>query len=195
MKPVFSGKSALFIQADHARDISDAVNFAVSFGVPRIVIVGGSESDEVISLLKKHNVAVVLSRIHKLPDSPDRIPQEEFKLPAVLSKAGITVALSYNGEMEAMGTRNLGFIAGTAAAYGLSWEEALNLISLNPAKILAIDSKEGSIKVGKKASFFISSGNALDMMESTVQQVFIDGVEKRSIIPSHPPIIVYFTFF
>ena len=76
-----------------------------------------------------------------------------------------------------MGTRNLGFIAGTAAAYGLSWVEALNLISLNPAKILAIDNKEGSIKVGKKASFFISSGNALDMIESTVLQVFIDGVE------------------
>ena len=180
MRPVFSGKSALFIQADHARDISDAVNFAVSFGVPRIVIVGGAESDEVISLLKKHNVAVVLSRIHKLPDTPDRIPQEEFKLPAVLTQAGITVALSYNGEMEAMGTRNLGFIAGTAAAYGLSWEEALKLISLNPAKILAIDNKEGSIKVGKKASFFISSGNALDMMESNVQQVFIDGIETNT---------------
>ena len=177
MRPVFTGKSALFIQADHARDISDAVNFAVSFGVPRIVIVGGSESADVISLLKKHNVAVVLSRIHKLPDCPDRIPQEEFKLPSILTKAGITVALSYNGEMEAMGTRNLGFIAGTAAAYGLSWVEALNLISLNPAKILAIDNKEGSIKVGKKASFFISSGNALDMIESTVLQVFIDGVE------------------
>jgi imidazolonepropionase-like amidohydrolase len=180
MKPVFSGKSALFIQADHARDISDAVNFAVSFGVPRIVIVGGSESVDVISLLKKHNVAVVLSRIHKLPDCPDRIPQEEFKLPSILTKAGITVALSYNGEMEAMGTRNLGFIAGTAAAYGLSWLDALNLISLNPAKILAIDKFEGSIKVGKKASFFISSGNALDMMQSTVQQVFIDGVETNT---------------
>jgi hypothetical protein len=81
MRPVFTGKSALFIQADHARDISDAVNFAVSFGVPRIVIVGGSESADVISLLKKHNVAVVLSRIHKLPYCPDRIPLEEFKLP------------------------------------------------------------------------------------------------------------------
>jgi imidazolonepropionase-like amidohydrolase len=180
MKPVFSGKSALFIQAEHARDISDAVNFAVSFGVPRIVIVGGAESAQVISLLKKHKVAVVLSRIHKLPETPDRMPQEEFKLPALLTQSGITVALSYSGEMEAMGTRNLGFIAGTAAAYGLSWEEALKLISLNPAKILAIDNKEGSIKVGKKASFFISSGNALDMMESNVQQVFIDGVETNT---------------
>jgi len=180
MRPVFTGKSALFIQADHARDISDAVNFAVSFGVPRIVIVGGAESAQVISFIKKHKVAVVLSRIHKLPETPDRIPQEEFKLPALLTQSGITVALSYSGEMEAMGTRNLGFIAGTAAAYGLSWEEALKLISLNPAKILAIDNKEGSIKVGKKASFFISSGNALDMMESNVQQVFIDGVETNT---------------
>lgn len=177
MRPVFVGKSALFMQAEHARDMSDAINFAVSFGVPRIVIVGGAESAQIISLLKKHNVAVVLSRIHRLPECPDRIPQEAFKLPALLTQSGITVALSYSGEMEAMGTRNLGFIAGTAAAYGLSWEEALKLISLNPAKILNIDENEGSLKVGKKASFFISSGNALDMMESNVQQVFIDGIE------------------
>ena len=53
----------------------------------------------------------------------------------------------------------------------------MSLISLNPAKILAIDTYEGSIKVGKKANFFISSGNALDMMESNVHQVFIDGIE------------------
>ena len=34
--------------------------------------------------------------------------------------------------------------------------------------------------MGKKASFFISTGNALDMMESNVQQVFIDGIETNT---------------
>jgi imidazolonepropionase-like amidohydrolase len=77
--------------------------------------------------------------------------------------------------MEAMGTRNLGFLAGTASAYGLNNSEALNLITLNPAKILGIDTREGSLEVGKKACFFISNGNALDMMYLTVNQIYIDG--------------------
>jgi hypothetical protein len=177
MRGLFSGKEALFLHAENARDISDAVLFAASFKIPRIVLVGGNESGEVIPLLKSHHVAVVLSRLHRLPDLPDSTPQEIFSLPAKLYKAGITVALSYDGDMETMGTRNLGFIAGTAAAYGLSLPEALELITLNPARILGIDSKEGSLETGKKACFFISEGNALDMMYSTVSQVYIDGVE------------------
>ncbi len=175
MKGVFSGKAALYLHADKARDISDAVLFAASFKIPRIVIVGGAESAEVIPLLKAFSVSVILSRIHRLPDLPDQIPQEIFRLPAKLQQAGILVALSYDGDMEAMGTRNLGFLAGTSSAYGLNQAEALQLITLNPAKILSIDKKEGSLKTGKKACFFISEGNALDMMYSSVIQVYIDG--------------------
>lgn len=175
MKPVFSGKSALYIHAARARDISDAVLFAASFKIPRIVLVGGDESADVIPLLKANNVSVVLSRIHRLPDLPDQQPQAIYRLPAQLTQAGILTALSYEGDMEAMGTRNLGFLAGTASAYGLNSSEALNLITLNPAKILGVDAQDGSLKVGKKACFFISSGNALDMMYLTVNQIYIDG--------------------
>ena len=38
-----------------------------------------------------------------------------------------------------MNTRNLPFLAGTCAAYGLDKENALSLITLNTAKILGID--------------------------------------------------------
>lgn len=175
LRGVFTGKSALYLHADNARDISDAVAFAASFNIPRIVIVGGIESDQVIPLLKEKSVAVILSRLHRLPDLPDQLPRDVFTLPARLHQAGILVALSYDGDMDAMGTRNLGFTAGTAAAYGISSVDALSLITLHPAKILGIDKKEGSLELGKKASFFIADGNALDMMHSSVNQVYIDG--------------------
>jgi imidazolonepropionase-like amidohydrolase len=77
--------------------------------------------------------------------------------------------------MEAMGLRNLPFLAGTAIAYGLEPEQALCAITINAAKIIGIDKKYGSIEVGKSSTLFISTGNALDMMTNNVEQAFIDG--------------------
>jgi imidazolonepropionase-like amidohydrolase len=74
-----------------------------------------------------------------------------------------------------MGSRNLPFQAGTAAAYGLSKEDALSSITLNTAKILGIDKTVGSLEVGKDATLFISTGDALDMLGNNVEAAYIDG--------------------
>lgn len=177
LQPVLDGSSALYIHANKSRDVQDAVYFAKKYGVKRPVIVGCDDCATEIPLLKENNIPVVLSRLHRLPEKPDMHPSEVFELPAKLISAGITVALSYEGDMEAMGTRNLPFTAGTAQAYGLSETEALNLISLNPAKIVGMESKLGSIEAGKKANFFINKGNALDMRTGGADRIFIQGVE------------------
>ena len=77
--------------------------------------------------------------------------------------------------MEAMGARNLPFSAGTAVAYGMDYEDAIAAITLNAAKILGIDVEVGSIEHDKNATFFISSGDALDMRTNNVEQAFISG--------------------
>ncbi|MFZ1313642.1 MAG: amidohydrolase family protein, partial [Chitinophagaceae bacterium] len=71
--------------------------------------------------------------------------------------------------------RNLPFNAGTAAAYGLSKEEALAAISLNAAKIMGVADKTGSIEVGKDANIVVSEGDLLDMRTSNVTDAFIQG--------------------
>ena len=78
--------------------------------------------------------------------------------------------------MEAMGTRNLPFTAGTAVAYGLDMEKAIASISLNTAIILGIEKTTGSIEIGKNATFFISSGDALDMRTNNIELSFIKGI-------------------
>ena len=83
--------------------------------------------------------------------------------------------LGYTGDMERMGARNLGFIAGTASAYGLSAEDALRAITLDAATILGIDKHYGSLEAGKSATLFISTGDALDMRTNNVVRAFIDG--------------------
>ena len=77
--------------------------------------------------------------------------------------------------MEAMNSRNLPFLAGTAVAYGLPYEEAVKGLTLNAAKILGMDQQYGSIEVGKSATFFLSTGDALDMKTNQLTHIFIDG--------------------
>jgi imidazolonepropionase-like amidohydrolase len=89
--------------------------------------------------------------------------------------AGVLFCLENAGDMEAMGTRNLPFYAGTATAYGLSKEQALQIITLNTAKILGIDATCGSLEPGKDATLFISTGDALDMSTNNVEYAFIQG--------------------
>jgi imidazolonepropionase-like amidohydrolase len=77
--------------------------------------------------------------------------------------------------MERMQTRNLPFLAGTCAAYGMDKEQALQLITLNTAKLLGIDNQCGSLELGKDATLFISEGDALDMRTNKLTEAFIQG--------------------
>jgi imidazolonepropionase-like amidohydrolase len=71
--------------------------------------------------------------------------------------------------------RNLPFYAGTAAAYGLSKEEALKLITINPAEILGVGDKTGSLVEGKEATLFVSQGDALDFRTNNLSHAYIQG--------------------
>lgn len=77
--------------------------------------------------------------------------------------------------MEAMQTRNLPFLAGTAAAYGLPYEDAIKALTLTPARILGIDQQFGSLEKGKSATFFISKGDVMDMRTSKITHIYIRG--------------------
>ena len=141
----------------------------------KIVIVGGDDALKAKKILKKYNIPVILNRIHSLPATEDGDIDEFYKLPYELYKNNILFCLGYKGDMEAMGTRNLPFTAGTAHAFGLPKEIAISSISLNTAKILDIDKYVGSIEKGKIATLFISSGDALDVKSNNVTCGIING--------------------
>jgi imidazolonepropionase-like amidohydrolase len=92
-----------------------------------------------------------------------------------LQKAGVLFAL--NDDNEETRYRNLLYNAGTAAAYGMTKEQALQAITLNSAKILGIEDRTGSLEVGKDANIVISGGDILDMRTSLIEHCFIQGRE------------------
>jgi len=175
LKGLFDGSKKLYVHAQRYNQIYDAVALCKKLEIVSPVIVGGDESIKAASILKKFNVPVMLQRTHSLPPNADADLDYFYKLPYLLQKEGILFCLQNEGDMEAMGARNLPFIAGTALAYGLTAEQALSSITLNAAKIIGIDKKYGSIEIGKSATLFISTGNALEMMTNNVEQAFIDG--------------------
>ena len=177
MQGLFNGKKNLYIHANSVSDIRDAIEFFDKFKIPNVTIVGGEDSDDVSTLLKSKNISLILNRVHRLPKSQDSRIDEPFTQAKKLSNNKIRFCLSYVGDMEAMGLRNLPFTAGTTVTYGQKYEDAIKSITLDAAKILGIDDKVGSIEKGKEASFFISSGDALDMISNNIEQAFIKGNE------------------
>lgn len=174
VKGLFSKKQKLFIHCDIVKEMLIAIDFAKEFGFD-VVIVGGSESYQMADLLKQNNIAVILNQLHSLPTMVDDDVDQPYKTPAALQKAGVLFAI--NDEDGSSRQRNLAFNAGTAAAYGLTKEEALSAVSLNAAKILGIADKTGSLEAGKDANIVVSDGDLLDMRTQIIQQAFIQGRE------------------
>ena len=175
MKGVFNGSKNLYIHADYVKDILGAINFAKKFNIKKMVVVGGKDCYKITKVLKENNIAVMLNRLHDLPDLPEAEIDLLYKLPYLLQKDSVLFCLQNQGDMEAMNARNIAFLAGTAAAYGLTKEQALQSITLSSAKILGVDHLIGSLETGKLASMVVSEGDILDMKSNKIILAFING--------------------
>jgi imidazolonepropionase-like amidohydrolase len=171
MKGLFNGTKKLFVNADGAKEIVQAINFGKKLGV-QVVIVGGNESYLVTEALKDNNIPVILKETQRLPDRDEDDVYLPYKLPKMLQDAGVLYGLTGTGFWR---QRNLPFEAGEAVGYGLTKEQAISMITINNAKILGIDKTTGTLEVGKDANLFISKGDALDMITIDVDNAFIQG--------------------
>jgi imidazolonepropionase-like amidohydrolase len=91
---------------------------------------------------------------------------------SILQKVGVNVCI--NSDDAEMG-RRLNQEAGKSVKYGgMSEEDALKMVTLNPAKALHIDQYVGSIEHGKDADLVIWSDHPLSVY-AVVQKTFIDG--------------------
>lgn len=171
-KGLFNRTQKLFVHCDQIKQMIVAIDFVKEFGFD-VVLVGASESWQIADLLKANNIAVILTQEHSLPTTDDDDIDQPYKAASVLQKAGVLFCL--NDDDPQNRGRNLMFNAGTAAAYGLGKEGALQAITLNAAKILGVDDKTGTLEVGKDANIVISEGDILDMKSSIVTDAFIQG--------------------
>lgn len=91
---------------------------------------------------------------------------------SLLTKVGVNTAV--NSDDAEMGRRLNQEAAKTIKYGGLSEVQALKLVTLNPAKMLHIDDKVGSVKVGKVADLVLWTDNPLSIY-AKVSKTIIDG--------------------
>lgn len=173
MTGLFSGEQLLLIHVNNGKDIITSIEMAKQAGVKRIGIVGGAQSYSVTSFLKENNIPVLIRKIHSLPYSSSEDIDMPFKLPYILKQNGILFGFESGGDGSEV--RNLPFISGTAAGYGLTFEDVVQGLTLNTAKIFGIEERVGSLTKGKDATMFISEGNALEITGNKLTHAFIKG--------------------
>jgi imidazolonepropionase-like amidohydrolase len=89
----------------------------------------------------------------------------------ILMEAGVTVSLHSD---DAQIASRMNWEAGKLLRTGLTEEQALTTVTLNAAKVLAIDDRVGSLEPGKDADFVVWNGDPLSQL-TMAEQTWVDG--------------------
>ncbi|MFC2163614.1 amidohydrolase family protein [Acidobacteriota bacterium] len=174
------------IEADLADDIRTAIRLKEEFKFD-LIIDRGLAAYKLKDVLSEKDIPVVLGPLSH-PYKPvyrEYLPQSELYTQlneynaALLTKAGVKIAIAsfgYGSEYSVSSYHGkwLMIEAAIATGFGLPEEDALKAITINPAEILGVDDRTGSLEAGKDADVIILSGPPLDV-KSWVEYVFIDG--------------------
>lgn len=167
---VLEGRLPMRVHAHRADDVMTAIRIAEEFGI-NIVLEHCMEGHFIAEEIAKRDIPVVYG-----PMFLGRVKQElremDERTPAVLMEAGVKVALTTDHPEISVG--HLLLCAAVAAREGMGEMEALKAVTINPAEILGVASRVGSLAPGKDADFVVWTGSPFELM-SKVDVVFIDG--------------------
>jgi len=173
--PVLSGELPVMVRADDLEQIQSAIAFASRHGL-KLILLGGYDAVEAAELLNAHDVPVIVGGVYRLPDRRSDDYDAAYTLPERLRKAGVKFCIAGESRFAASNVRNLPYHAATAAAFGLSQDDALRAITLWPAEILGVADRVGSLEEEKDATLFIADGDILETA-TQVEAAFIQGRE------------------
>jgi imidazolonepropionase-like amidohydrolase len=168
--PVVKGDLPLLVVANAANQIRDAIAYCDKQKL-KMILATGPAAGEVKDLLKEKNIPVILRPTLTLVRGEDSPYDENLTLPGDLSKAGVKIAFgSYGNEFA----RRLSQQAGVAVAFGMSHDEALKALTINPAEMFGVGKELGTIEAGKTANLIVTTGDPLELT-TEVKYLFIKG--------------------
>lgn len=160
LKPYAQGEAPVLIRVDGKKQIRSALDWSKEKGV-KPVLVAGRDIHLFAEELAARDIPVVYGSVfNQNPRDRERYDLH-YRVPQILRAAGVTVALSPMG--LAFDVREVRDLAGRTRAFGLTPVQALQTVTLNPARILGVEEQLGSIEKGKKASFVLCEGDLLDV--------------------------------
>ena len=170
MLKVLKKKMPLRAHAHRADDILTALRIAEEFNI-RLSIEHGTEAHLITDELLAKNVPVCVGPL-LISRSKVELKEKSFKNPGELQRKGLKIALITDHPETPIDYAVLNAIL--AVREGMDPKEALKALTINPAEILGIEKRVGSIAPGKDADLVVWSGDPLDIM-SRALTVFIDG--------------------
>ena len=169
--PVLKKEIPLKAHAHRADDIFTALRIAKEFDVD-ITLEHCTEGHLIAEDLAKEGKPAVVG-----PTFGDRskyeLKNKTFDTPRVLYEAGVKIAI--NTDSPVIPLQHLSLCAGLAHKAGLPMIEALKAITINPAEIIGIDNRVGSIEVGKDADIVLFDGNPIKDVDFKTYMTIIDG--------------------
>lgn len=169
---LLKGEIKALVTANSSTDIMSAIRLAKEFNF-KLVLDGAAEAYRLIPQIKTAKAEIILHAT-MARNSGDMVNMTRESA-AILTAAGIPVSIESGFEGYVPKTRVILFEAGQAMAHGLSFEDALKTITLNPAKLLGIEKRVGSIEKGKDADLVLFNGDPFEYL-TKICGVFIDGV-------------------
>jgi len=155
-----------------ADDIATAMRIAEEFGY-ELVLDHGTEAHLLADLIAARGIPVIIG---PLITSRSKVELRGRSLanPGRLAAAGVTIAITTDHPVVPISF--LVHQATFAVKEGLDRDAALRALTINPARIMGVAGRLGSIEPGKDADLCVWSGDPLDVM-SRVERAYIDGRE------------------
>ena len=170
MIPVVKREIPLKCHCHRADDILTAIRIAKEENI-KITLDHVTDARCIIPQIKESGFPCICgpALTHK---SKFELANMSFETPNELYKAGILFSIITDSPVVPQ--QYLSLSAALAAKAGLPEYEAIKAITINPAKILGLDNRLGSIKEGKDADFVICTKNILDTTNE-IKAVYVDG--------------------
>ncbi len=155
-----------------ADDIATAIRLAEEFGY-RLVLDHGTEGYLLADLLAEKGIPVLYGPMI-VSRSKVEVRERSAKAPGILDRAGVKVCIITDHPVVPIDY--LVTQAALAVKEGMDRAAALRAVTLNPAEVLEVADRVGSLRPGKDADVVLWSGDPLDFA-SRALRVWISGRE------------------
>jgi imidazolonepropionase-like amidohydrolase len=155
-----------------ADDIATAIRLSREFGY-ELVIDHGTEAHLLADLIAEAGIPVIIGPL-LVSRSKVEVRNRSTANPGKLAAAGVTIALTTDHPVVPI--NYLVHQATFSVKEGLPPDVAMRALTINPARIMGVDDRVGSLAVGKDADFCVWSGDPLDVL-TRVERAYQDGRE------------------
>ncbi|WP_435174745.1 amidohydrolase [Halorussus sp. AFM4] len=168
---VVEGDLPLRVHAHRADDIATVFRIADEFGIEKLSIEHATEGHVLAEEFVERDVPAVVGPTISSA-SKYELRNITFETPGILHEAGVKVAVQTDAPV--LPQEHLDVCVGLAVREGLPADVALETVTRNPAEILGIEDRVGTVEEGTDADIAVWDGPMFEL-DSDVRQVFVEG--------------------